>query len=191
MEGQMNRFDKRLIVVSATTAAAVALVTVVIYEGHMRATRGDQNMCVSESKHASVGSSTTCDVVSCALDNYQGECCAKLEARPEDGDRVKELEGCWRRVAKFDPAFAKDMSDAASAERQAYLDHDQLAEVIAGRFLEMSKQDRAILEPYCSNVVALDAEPDAQDCDPDQYRSKGTEFVNMGQYGAGLQQFKK
>src|SRR5262249_38319484 len=42
-----------------------------------------------------------------------------------------------------------------------------------------------------SQTVKTPPTTTAADCDPDQYRSKGTEFVNMGQYGAGLQQFKK
>src|SRR5215468_5635614 len=113
----MNRFDKRLIGVSATTAAVVAVVTVLVYEGHVHATR-DTASCTAE---GSKPETSNCDPVSCALDAYQSECCAKLEARP-DADRTKGLETCWRHLAKFDPAFGKDLSETAAAERKAYLE---------------------------------------------------------------------
>jgi hypothetical protein len=107
VEVQMNAMDAKIIGASALTAAAVAMVTVVVYEGHVKVRGADQTVVVQPGStyrveppratepgpvvsgipsvdepeegpnDVTLGS---CDEVSCVLRNWEGACCEKLEA---------------------------------------------------------------------------------------------------------------
>lgn len=116
----MNASDARAVGISAATAVAVALVTIVVYEGTVRVRHDGQTVNVvpgaqyevrppAAPEPITVGAKppldpriqeledrikelegqlatapqTTCDEVSCVLNNYEGECCQQFKAAPD------------------------------------------------------------------------------------------------------------
>jgi tetratricopeptide (TPR) repeat protein len=199
VEVHMNQSDARLIGVSGVTAAAVALVTVVVYEGHIKSTSGGQTTIVAAGdtwkspgqEQPTVGVNTPAPTPTPApapavsADLKLACLAAKADKKWQD------LMDCAKRLEPADPTTAREYAAVAVSETRSELAIARLKEAVAQHDAAFAKSeakkipDDSVYKEEAKLLVA------AASCDVEALRTVGTELVNMGRYSEALGAFNR
>jgi hypothetical protein len=186
VEVSMNRSDVRAMGVGSAAAIVVSLVTVIVYEGHVKATSNGQTVNIQPGSTMSFGEKPTPPEQ------------LTVGGSDEDRRRIAELE---REVAKLrfellnrqaedlardanDPKkIAKDSKDAKDTKDTNPIDNSKTCDEVS---CVLTNYDGACCDKYKKSKVVADAP-----CDASATAKKGDDYLSNGMDVAALAQFEK
>ena len=214
VEVQMNSADAKIIGASAVTSMAVAMVTVVVYEGYVKVQDHAQTVVVQPGSTFQtkppelVGVAPPapppapvtvqgCGEVDCVLSNYEPACCAQY--RPESLDRSAIQEVMLRLEAKTEACATKYKSTGKivatvkvskeGAVEQVTTDRPDviapcLGDAIKTATFGKTRNGATFTYPF----TFFDFGPD---CDAAALKDQGMELISHGDHKRALQKFEK
>jgi tetratricopeptide (TPR) repeat protein len=177
VEVQMNQSDAKVIGTSAVTAAAVALVTVVVYDGHVKVGKdGGEPVAVAAGTTTEVKPAREPDRVADA------DCLPARDAR-----RWADLMACARGL--HDATRGKELVELAAGEQAAELKLIALRDAVAAHRIADAK--RLAGEIPDSSVYLVEAQRMvAGACDGNAFRTQGAQAFTAGHFTDALAAFE-
>lgn len=172
VEVEMNRSDVRAMGVGSAAAVIVSLVTVIVYEGHVKATSNGQTVNIQPGASMQFGAQPppAPDPVPPEQLNVGGS--------PEDEARIRELEAevarLERELAARDKKDSKDPKDSKDTKDTKVTSKTTCDEVSC----VLTNYDGACCAKY------------KKACDPEPFIEKGDTFLLSGKEAAALEQFE-
>lgn len=181
VEVEMNRSDVRAMGVGSAAAIAVSLVTVVVYEGHVKATSNGQTVNIQPGASMQFGAPPAPPTPPTPQDQLN------VGGTPEDQARIRELEAevqrLQRELAKRDKT--PDPKDGVRPDPKTDSKTDGKADA---KTVAKCDEVSCVLNNY---DAACCAKYKRGTCDADALAKKGEDFFGQGKDAAALAQFEK
>ena len=202
VEVLMNRADVRMMGVSGATALAVALVTVTVYEGHVRATSADQRITILPGTTVELGKPAPPpappappaprleSTVGAAPVSPPPPACdaTRLELKGQRALRAKRYADAF---AAFDAAYA--CAPSVEGARLAYLASCRLPDPPSRKYLQLATGDEVdeILFPLEKDCARLRKGASPPTCDAAAAERRGDDYLADGLDASALAQYER